>query len=65
MAEKKIDTTFEFTKAGNYNNFNEIVEAFPHLKKVNSNSIDFQNIKTAKCFVIRSNTDDDVHKVAP
>ena len=30
---------------------------------MNTNSIDFKNIKTARCFVIRSNTDDDVHKV--
>jgi len=64
MAEKRIDTTFAFTKAENYNDFNEIIKAFPHLEKVNTNSIDFKNIKTAKCFVIRSNTDDDVHKVA-
>ena len=32
------------------------------LKNV-KNLVDFNNIKNARCFVIRSNTDDDVHKV--
>ena len=62
MGDKKIDTTFEYIKLDNYNNINEIANSFPHLSNVNKDSIDFNNIKAAKCFVIRSNTDDDVHK---
>ena len=63
MADKKIDTTFEFIKADNYNDPEELSYKFPHLSNVNKNTLDINNIKSARCFVIRSNTDDDVHKV--
>lgn len=38
-----------------------IAEAFPHLAKVNS-EYDISGVKYAKCFVLRSNNDDDIHK---
>ena len=63
MVDKKLDTSFPFVKADDYNSLSDISDALPHLKNINSNSFDFNNIKNARCFVIRSNTDDDVHKV--
>lgn len=39
----------------------EIVEVFPHLKNVNK-GIDIKSIKKARCLVLRSNNDDDIHK---
>ena len=63
MVDKRLDTTFEFVKLENYNDPAEIADTFPHLSNFNKDSIDFNNLKTARCYVIRSNTDDDVHKV--
>lgn len=51
-------------KATNYKDINEIIKAFPHLKNINElNERNFDDLENAKCFVIRSNNDDDVHKV--
>ena len=63
MVDNKLDTNFEFIKADDYTDPDDIADKLPHLKNVNKNLVDFNNIKNARCFVIRSNTDDDVHKV--
>lgn len=55
--------TNEFPRAKNYNSLESIGEAFPHLKDVNKN-FDEKNISNARCFVMRSNNDDDIHKVS-
>lgn len=55
--------TNEFPRAKNYNSMESIIEAFPHLGDVNKNTLDIQSIKNARCFVMRSNNDDDIHKV--
>lgn len=53
----------EFPRAKSYATTEAIAETFPHLKDVNSTSFDLQTIKNAYCFVLRSNNDDDIHKV--
>jgi hypothetical protein len=54
----------DFPYAQNYQSMESIAEAFPHLKSVNDpNCINLKNIKNAYSFVIRSNNDDDIHKV--
>ena len=55
--------TNEFPRAKNYNSIESMAEAFPHLNDVNKSTLDVQSIKNANCFVLRSNNDDDIHKV--
>ena len=42
-----------------------IIRTFPHLMHVNNykNSDPLNNVKYARCFILRSNNDDDIHKV--
>ena len=53
----------EFPRASNYNSWESICEVFPDLKNVNSKSFDPTTIKDCRAFIIRSNNEDDVHKV--
>jgi len=41
-----------------------IIEAFPHLKDINNRNPlkDITNIEKARCFILRSNCDDNIHK---
>ena len=54
---------YDFPRARNYTNMKDIIETFPHLRSVNKNELDIKKIADAKCFVLRSNNDDDIHKV--
>ena len=41
-----------------------IIEAFPHLSDINNRNPlkDITNIEKARCFILRSNCDDNIHK---
>ena len=52
-----------FPRASNYSNMADIVQVFPHLKYVNSETFDTEKINNADFYVIKSTNDDDVHKV--
>ena len=41
-----------------------IIEAFPHLKDINNRNPDkdLTTIERARCFMLRSNCDDNIHK---
>ena len=53
----------EFPRAEDYNNVESITKAFPHLAKINDFDFDIDNIKECRTFILRSNNEDDVHKV--
>ena len=42
----------------------KIIEAFPHLKDINNRNPekDISSIERARCFMLRSNCDDNIHK---
>lgn len=50
-------------EAKNYFDFNSIVEAFPHLSKINPGDINWAEKKNVQGIIIRSANDDNVHKV--
>jgi hypothetical protein len=52
----------DFPKAENYDSFESIAKTFPHLKDINNANFDIESIKECKCFILRSNNEDDVHK---
>eukprot|EP00828_Plagiopyla_frontata_P040278 TRINITY_DN541_c0_g1_i4.p1 TRINITY_DN541_c0_g1~~TRINITY_DN541_c0_g1_i4.p1 ORF type:complete len:344 (-),score=44.78 TRINITY_DN541_c0_g1_i4:149-1180(-) len=54
---------FPFQKSSNYKDIKQIIADFPHLENINQfNQRNYSEISNAKCFIIRSNNDDDVHK---
>ena len=54
-----------FPRAKNYKTTDELVKAFPHLAGINGRQPekDPTTIEEARCFIMRSNSDDDIHKV--
>ncbi len=54
-----------FPRAKSYKTTDEIVASFPHLSAINGREPvkDPTTIEDAKCFIMRSNSDDDIHKV--
>ena len=55
----------DFISSKNYKNFEEIIKTFPKLNSLkNADERDFSTVKDPLCFVIRSNNDDDIHKVS-
>jgi hypothetical protein len=53
----------DLKRAANYKSLETVVETFSDLKNVNSDSFDIVSIENAKFFIVRSNNDDDIHKV--
>ena len=40
------------------------MKTFPHLKNINEkNSLEIDSIEKAKCFILTSNSTEDIHKV--
>lgn len=53
----------EFPRALDYSNEEQVVQAIPHYKEINSPSFDPDKITHAHFFILRSTNDDDIHKV--
>lgn len=56
-----INTQWPYAEAKNYQNWESILEVFPHLKQVNSPD-DLEKTPKVHGIVIRSANDDNVHK---
>lgn len=55
--------TTQFPRAKDYSNMNSIVEAFPHLQKLNDSEFDLESIPSdAHFYILRSSNDDNIHK---
>ena len=53
----------EFVRAEDYNSVASITKAFPSLAKINDFDYDIESFNECRTFILRSNNEDDVHKV--
>ena len=52
-----------FPRAENYSDFESIKTSFSNLKEINQNDLNIKGLsKDNRCFILRSNNDDDIHK---
>jgi len=52
----------DFPKAEDYSEMANIIKKFPHLKDVNKSNLQVDKLTDLKCFIMRSNNEDDIHK---
>jgi len=52
----------DFPRARDYSNIQAVAQTFPHLKDVNGDTLDISGLKDVRCFIMRSNNEDDIHK---
>lgn len=54
---------FDFPRAESYDTMESIISKFPQLSKINEPLCNLEEFQNPKVFIIRSNNEDDIHKV--